>query len=316
MTDGAFVRENGRPAVRFERRLPHPVERVWSAVSEPAELERWFPAVVPWTPAVGETFEAAGQRGEITAVEPPRLLAWDFGEERYRFDLATEGEGTRLVFTHVLAERAPAAQHAAGWETYLGRLDAHLAGGHLGELEAHAHIGELHERYAVAFGADPAPGRAMIASMGFRGLALEGEGTVRLARRYAHPPERLWRAIADPEERAAWFPPDAPLEVVESDPPRRLVGTWFGETLTFEIRPVEDGCALVVTHAVPAPDTAARAAAGWDRCFARVDALLAGVAMSEAESLADWPAVHERYAEAFGNDPEIGRQAYAAHPRT
>jgi uncharacterized protein YndB with AHSA1/START domain len=316
MIDGVFVREDGRPALRFERRLPHPVERVWRAVSEPAELERWFPAVVPWTPAAGETFEAAGRHGEITVVEPPRLLAWDFGQERYRFELTAEGEGTRLVFTHVLADPAPAAQHAAGWETYLGRLDAHLAGGHLGEVEAHAHIGELHERYAAAFGADPAPGRAMIASMGFRGLTLEDDGSIRLARRYAHPPERLWRAIADPQERAAWFPPDAPLEVVESDPPRRLVGTWFGDTLTFDIRPAEDGCALVFTHAVSEPGTEARTAAGWDRCFARVDALLAESEMSEAASLADWPAVHERYAAAFGNDPEIGRQAFAAHPRT
>src|SRR3954451_1294708 len=102
-TDGAYVHEDGRPALRFERRLPHPIERVWRAVSEPAELERWFPAVVPWTPRPGETFEAFGQRGEVTAVEPPQLLAWDFGEERYRFELAHDGDGCLLVFTHVLA---------------------------------------------------------------------------------------------------------------------------------------------------------------------------------------------------------------------
>jgi len=38
--------------------------------------------------------------------------------------------------------------------------------------------------------------------------------------------------------------------------------------------------------------------------------------MSEAASFADWPAVHERYAERFDVDPELGRRAYAEHPRT
>ena len=33
---------DGRPALRFERRLKHSVERVWRAVTEPAELARWF----------------------------------------------------------------------------------------------------------------------------------------------------------------------------------------------------------------------------------------------------------------------------------
>ena len=59
----------GRPALRFERELAHSVERVWRAVSEPAELERWFPAAADWTPAAGETFEAGGATGEVTDVD-------------------------------------------------------------------------------------------------------------------------------------------------------------------------------------------------------------------------------------------------------
>src|SRR5688572_29308652 len=49
---------DGRPALRFERRLPHSVDRVWRAVSDPAEMKQWFVATVDWTPAVGETIEA------------------------------------------------------------------------------------------------------------------------------------------------------------------------------------------------------------------------------------------------------------------
>ena len=34
----------GRDAVRFERRLAHPPERVWRAITDRGELEAWFPA--------------------------------------------------------------------------------------------------------------------------------------------------------------------------------------------------------------------------------------------------------------------------------
>src|SRR5205085_289579 len=37
---------DGRPMLRFERRLEHPPERVWRAITEPEELAHWFPAQV------------------------------------------------------------------------------------------------------------------------------------------------------------------------------------------------------------------------------------------------------------------------------
>ena len=81
-------------------------------------------------------------------------------------------------------------------------------------------------------------------------------------------------------------------------------------------RPEGDGCIRVFTHAFAERDTVARAAAGWDRVFMRFEALLAGAPMTEADSLAAWPEVHERYAERFDADPEIARRADAGHPRT
>ncbi len=320
MIDGTLETIDGRPALRFERRLAHSPQRVWRAVTEPAELAQWFVAPVPWTPTLGEIFAGGDATGEITALEEPVLLRWTWGEERYAFELSPDGDGCRLVFTHVFDDRyGPAAQHAAGWETYLDRLDAHLAGGALSEEDAHGPIGELHERYAARFEQDPVPGRRMIATMAFRDLTLEedddGGPLLRLERRYRHCVERVWRAISEPDELAHWFPGDAPLEVVERAAPRRLVATWFGDTLRFELRPEGDGCRLVFTHAFDDRDTAARTAAGWDRCFARLEALLAEQPMSNAAALELWPLVHERYAETFEVDPEIGRAACAAHPR-
>ena len=63
MTTGSLETVDNRPALRFERRLDHSVERVWSAVTEPAELERWFVAPVAWKPELGEVFEGGGDSG-------------------------------------------------------------------------------------------------------------------------------------------------------------------------------------------------------------------------------------------------------------
>lgn len=159
MTDATLETIDGRPALRFERKLAHSVERVWRAVSEPGELEQWFPAVVPWTPAVGEVLEVSGMTGKVTAVEPQRLLAWNFEGDEFSFELDEHEGGCVLVFTHVFDDRATAAQAAAGWETYLMRLDVHLEGGYLSEQDAHKTWPDIHERYAELFGIDPAAGR-------------------------------------------------------------------------------------------------------------------------------------------------------------
>jgi uncharacterized protein YndB with AHSA1/START domain len=151
---------DGLPALRFERRLGYPLERVWRAVTDPAELERWFVDSVNWTPELGETFEKYGQSGEITELDPPNVIAWTFGADRFRFELRPEGEGCLLVFTHVFGDRSLSAQHAAGWEAYLSRLDAHLAGEFLSELDAHENVAEWKARYAEEFGPEAEAGRA------------------------------------------------------------------------------------------------------------------------------------------------------------
>jgi len=165
MADGNLVTIDGRPALRFERTLAYPVERVWRAISEPAELERWFPAAADWTPATGETFEAAGSTGEVTQVDAPHRLAWTYAGDQYSFELAVHDDGCRLIFTHVFDDRALAAQTAAGWATYLSRLEPHLAGEYLSEEEAHEPWEEIHERYAERFGVDPTPGRRFAADL-------------------------------------------------------------------------------------------------------------------------------------------------------
>ena len=145
-----------------------------------------------------------------------------------------------------------------------------------------------------------------------RRLVLADGPELRLRRRFFVGVDRLWRALTETDELAHWFP-DA-MEVVEADPPHRLVARWHGSTLTFALEAAGPATWLTFTHAFDDRDQAALSAAGWDRCFARLEALLSGAPMDEKASLELWPHVHERYAETFGVDPAIGRRAYAEHP--
>jgi uncharacterized protein YndB with AHSA1/START domain len=142
---------------------------------------------------------------------------------------------------------------------------------------------------------------------------IDGTTVLRFERHLDHSVERIWRATTEPQELCHWFPTVGELQVTGSDRPRLLVGLWFGDTLRFELQPEGQGCLLTFTHSFSGREKAARDAAGWDSCFARFDALLAGEPMSEADSLESWPETHERYAQHFGVDPVLGREAFAQH---
>ena len=91
----------------LERDYPVPIESVWAALVEPAKLERWL-AKVGNDGHVGGSFAIdfgdANAGGEILAYDPPRALAFEWGEggepSVVRFDLEESERGTRLRLTH------------------------------------------------------------------------------------------------------------------------------------------------------------------------------------------------------------------------
>jgi uncharacterized protein YndB with AHSA1/START domain len=68
------------------------------------------------------------------------------------------------------------------------------------------------------------------------------------------PPEKVWRAVTEPDLRAAWLgeAEGRACEVIEADPPERLVLGWTldepASTVTIEIEPREGGSRLTITH--------------------------------------------------------------------
>ena len=101
----------------------------------------------------------------------------------------------------------------------------------------------------------------------------------RFERRLPHRPEKVWRALTDAKELAAWFPAlvqgehergaslrfvfrdgeEASTEgkVTEHEPPRLLEYTMGHETLRWELTPIPEGTLLVLTTEVKVASTPA-----------------------------------------------------------
>jgi uncharacterized protein YndB with AHSA1/START domain len=160
---GTYETIENRPALRFERRLNHPVERVWQAISEPDEMKAWFPSAVSGeiAPGAGLTFtfehgEAPEMHGEVTEHDPPRRLAFYWGDDHLRFELEPADGGCVLRFTALLDARDKAARDAAGWHTCLDRLEAALDGSDETDHAAWRALYAEYERQGLPTGA-PVP---------------------------------------------------------------------------------------------------------------------------------------------------------------
>jgi uncharacterized protein YndB with AHSA1/START domain len=135
---GQYEQIDGRPIVTFERTFPHPVAAVWRAVTEPQQLERWFPTTVDFDelrPGAEIAFRFAQDAyppmdGVFREVDELRRLVFTWGDDVLTFELAERdgGDACRLSFTVVLDDSGKAARDSAGWESCLDILDATLAG--------------------------------------------------------------------------------------------------------------------------------------------------------------------------------------------
>src|SRR3954451_20673311 len=169
--NGQLIETNGEVGVRFERRLAHPPERVWRAITEPGELAAWFPDTIEgeFAPGAEVRFPKFVEMGlpaigKVTEFEPPRLLAFSWGPSALRFELEPDGDGCLLTFTDTLP-REESAKNAAGWEVCLDDLETMLAGTQPGKVDPD-HWSELHEHYAERFGVEPEVGRQAMKDYG------------------------------------------------------------------------------------------------------------------------------------------------------
>jgi uncharacterized protein YndB with AHSA1/START domain len=187
---------DGRSALRFERRLPHPPQKVWRAITEPAHLAQWFPAAVEMElrPGAEVRFDfgdgnGAAPGGVITSLDPPRAFGFSWGAEHLLFELHPDDTGCRLVFTHTFDDRAGAASFASGWQLCLDALGMLVDGG---PVEMQSDAGSLHEAYVATLGL--AEGSAEATADGWR---------VRFKRQLTRPADTVWALLTVAPHRPA-----------------------------------------------------------------------------------------------------------------
>jgi uncharacterized protein YndB with AHSA1/START domain len=159
--DGTLSEVHGRYELRFVRPLAHPVDKVWSAITEPDGLRAWFPFDVEGERATGAPLrfvfreeEGPAFEGSMVEFSPKRAmeLVWE-DDERLRLELEPSGSGCVLTLINRFDEIGKAARDAAGWHACLDALEASLD--HV-EIDASGRWREVHPGYVERFGAEAA----------------------------------------------------------------------------------------------------------------------------------------------------------------
>jgi uncharacterized protein YndB with AHSA1/START domain len=112
-----------RYALVFVREFRHPPHVVWTALTEPGQLERWAPFTAERDLSLtGETTltmfdgdESLDLAANVIRSEPPTLLEYTWGTDLLRWQLEPIDTGTRLTLRHVVESREMVSMVAAGW---------------------------------------------------------------------------------------------------------------------------------------------------------------------------------------------------------
>jgi uncharacterized protein YndB with AHSA1/START domain len=162
MSDLGTMENHGDHVVlRYERRVAHPVERVWAALTDPDELVRWWGRVQAPRLAAGEPYTITwlneGEAGETIVMEATiteireRELLEVRGDPHgtVRFELRADGDATELLLqctSPVPPEHRTSVQ--AGWHFHLDALARALDGGHTDLAHPEKEWAPIHDRYA------------------------------------------------------------------------------------------------------------------------------------------------------------------------
>lgn len=314
--DGTLHRDGDVFVIRIERVLPQPVERVWDVLASTDGFRHW----------IDDSGDRPLGEGEIVASEPLRSLdvAWNgagWPSGPIRFDLTLEGESTRLVLAHrhPLAGRDAIQSELAAWDHALWRFEGLVAGEvRRFDLDRLARIRADYERMVRdVFDAlnEEAQETGAVFSREPDG------GSFRIERTLAHPIERVWASLTEPDRLAEWLgeveieprvggrlrivftvvDPPAVLESVvdEIDPPQTLQfrfadGVGDDNLVRFELTAQGAGTRLALTQfRVPTDEELADNAGGW---HVRIDMLEASLDHGVQEM--PWSrveALHARY---------------------
>ncbi len=130
----------GTNYLRFKRYLPHSIERVWAAITEPEQLVAWLAEAdvdlskggrvqLRWL-NTDEHGNSTVMNATITQLDPPRLLEYA-GDIHgvLRWELQEVADGCILTFSSTLpAPHTRLRENLAGWHVHLDFLAEALDG--------------------------------------------------------------------------------------------------------------------------------------------------------------------------------------------
>jgi uncharacterized protein YndB with AHSA1/START domain len=134
---GAQIRKDGEKwTLILTRELRHPPEKVWQALTEPAQLRQWAPFDADRNLGTAGTTVKLTWVGaptpietSVTRADAPEVL--EYGD--IRWELEPFGSGTRLTLWHKI-DRRFISWGAAGWHICFDVLDRLLAGQPIGRI--------------------------------------------------------------------------------------------------------------------------------------------------------------------------------------
>jgi len=170
---GSLRAADGAGVVRIEDRYDTDIHDLWTAITDPDRLARWYGRVEGDLRPGGQFrlhVDDAGldTAGRVETCEPPRRLvvthretdeSWEAGHDAPPFDetvdatLTADGDHTVLVIEVRGMPLDKIAFYGAGWQIHAENLATYLAGRELGDSEAR--WGELvppYQQLAVGIG--------------------------------------------------------------------------------------------------------------------------------------------------------------------
>lgn len=142
---GTLTFDGDHATLTFERRIRHPIQVVWEAITEPEHLAQWYMTKATIEGRKGGIIDlrtGPGQlhvTGRILVWEPPHVFEYEWkvkpwqrmpnGEDAIvRWELRPQGDETLLTLTHRNLTRRSALGAAPAMHVVLERLAAQLAG--------------------------------------------------------------------------------------------------------------------------------------------------------------------------------------------
>lgn len=142
---GRVTYEGDTATIAFERRLRHPVEVVWNALTDPRKLAQWYMTTARLDARQGGSIDYVSGpsqfhvTGRILTWDPPRVFEHEWNVEPrkglpqgersvVRYELTPDGDATILRVTHRRLTRPTSFGFVSGLHIFLDRLEQQLDG--------------------------------------------------------------------------------------------------------------------------------------------------------------------------------------------